>query len=515
MHRKLKWFLLPALLLIIPTGLSAEEKLSSDIKKVMERPMFRHSIWGILAVDLESGETVCELNADKMFKPGSTTKVFTVAAALSILGADFRFKTPVYRCGNLTESGKLQGDLILVGSGDITLGGRTTEDGHIAFKDIDHSHANIIEDAQLTRPYPAAGIGQLAKQVAKSGIKKVGGEVIVDERLYDAETIQQTSLNPVMINDNMIDLVITPTKLGLPANVKWRPQSSFYQIDVLVMTVEKGQPTQIDISTPGSRQIVLRGQISIGDDPVVRVVSVEDPASFARSLFIEALLREGIELTASTINVNPIKLLPPKTKYKDFPLVAKHVSLPFSEYARLILKVSHNEGANTLIPLMSLHEGNGTYEDGFRVESDFFSKAGIDLSSVSLADGAGGDPGDLFSPRAIVDLLGFMTSRPEYAVLREAMPILGVDGSLAEAVKPASPARGKVHAKTGTIISFNRLKNIQILSAKGLAGYMSTASGRNLSFAIFVNNTPVESLDEAFAVGHTLGEIVELIYKTQ
>jgi len=514
MYRKSKWILFPAMLLILVSSLSAAEKLSPEIKEVIERTMFRHSTWGLLAVDLESGETIYELNADTMFKPGSTTKVFTVSAALDLLGADYRFETPVYRRGKILKSGGLEGDLILVATGDITLGGRTTQDGHIAFTDIDHDHANDFDGAQLTAPDPAAGISHLAKQVAESGIKKVVGEVVVDDRFFDPAA-RQAGLNPVMINDNLIDLVITPTKPGLPSKVEWRPRSSFYRMDVRIRTIEEGQPTQIDIRTPGSGQIVARGQISIGQDPAIRVVRVEDPASFVRSLFIEALLREGVDLNASPIDMNPTKLLPAKADYKNLPQVACLVSLPFSEYARLILKVSHNQAANTLIQLIALHGGNGTYEDGFRVEGEFLSKAGIDLSSVSLADGAGGEPGDLFSPRAIVDLLRHMALRPDHAVLLKAMPSLGVDGTLAKAVKPDSPARGKVHSKTGTIISFNGLKNQPILNAKGLAGYMTTSSGRDLSLAIFVNNTPVETVDEALSVGNTLGEICELIYKTE
>jgi len=108
-----------------------------------------------------------------------------------------------------------------------------------------------------------------------------------------------------------------------------------------------------------------------------------------------------------------------------------------------------------------------------------------------------------------------MASTPYYTVLRQAMPSLGVDGSLAGEVSPESPARGKVQAKTGTIITYNPLTEKPMLNAKALAGYMTTSRGRNLAFAIFVNNVPINTIQEGLDVGHTLGKISEMIYTTQ
>jgi D-alanyl-D-alanine carboxypeptidase/D-alanyl-D-alanine-endopeptidase (penicillin-binding protein 4) len=240
---------------------------------------------------------------------------------------------------------------------------------------------------------------------------------------------------------------------------------------------------------------------------------VEDPASFLRALFIEALQRTGVQLDASPLDPNPAGRLPPPSN--DLTKVAGLISLPFSEYARLILKVSHNRGANTLLPLMSLQAGDGTYEDGFRVEKEFLQKAGIELSSVALGDGAGGDPYTNFTPAAVVGLLRHMASTPYYGILRNAMPSLGMDGTLAGAVNQNSPARGKAHAKTGTIISFNPLAEKPMLNAKALAGYMTTARGRNLAFAIFVNKVPIDTVQEGLDVGHALGKICEMMYAAQ
>src|SRR5262249_40797117 len=132
----------------------AEEKLRADIEQVTNDPHYKTAHWGILIVDLESGQTLYSRNADKLFAPASVTKLYSVAAALDILGADYRFETPVFRRGEPDDQGRLRGDLILKASGDLTMGGRTDGDGHIAFKDHDHVYANGSETAELTEPDP-------------------------------------------------------------------------------------------------------------------------------------------------------------------------------------------------------------------------------------------------------------------------------------------------------------------------------------------------------------------------
>src|SRR5205085_4465188 len=98
--------------------------------------------WGLLVVDAATGQTLYERDADRLFMPASVTKLYSCAAALAAFGPDHRFQTPVYRRGELSD-GRLRGDLILVAQGDLTLGGRTTADGKMAFKDRDPIYANF------------------------------------------------------------------------------------------------------------------------------------------------------------------------------------------------------------------------------------------------------------------------------------------------------------------------------------------------------------------------------------
>lgn len=147
------------------------------------------------------------------------------------------------------------------------------------------------------------------------------------------------------------------------------------------------------------------------------------------------------------------------------------------------------------------------------IERDIFRKMGIQTEAISISDGAGGDKGDLISPSAVVQLLSVMRKSPYFEYFHNALPILGVDGSLTHFAGPDNAARGKVFAKTGTLMWGNLLNDRPIMIAKGLAGYITTAKGRELAFALYVNNTPMETVDDLGRIGSDQGRICEVIYK--
>ncbi len=495
--------------------LLGEKGLPQGISKIITDPLYKNSYWGILVKDLESGEIVYQLNMDKLFVPASTTKLFTLSAGLDTFGPDYRFQTPIYRRGKLDSEGTLNGDLILVASGDVTMGGRTTPDGRIAYTNMDHTDAGMdgIFEAILTATDPLAGLNELARQVVGSGIRHVKGDVIIDNRLF--ETVAPSAgiaRTPMIINDNLIDFIIRPAKLGEKASVDYRPRTIAYQVEAEVDTVSSNKEPQIEITSPSPGHIVVRGEVPEGYQAVIRVYEVEDSASFARTLLIEALERQDIKVEASPLGINPSDKLPESGTYKKTERVALLVSPPYRELVKLILKVSHNLGANMTPFLIAAENGKKTLEEGLAIERDIFSKMGIQTESISISDGAGGDRADLISPEAAVQLLSYMHKSPYFEHLHNALPILGVDGSLTHFAAPNNAARGKVFAKTGTLIFGNLLNDRPIMLAKGLAGYMTTAKGRQLAFALYVNNIPMRTIDDLGRIGSDQGTICEVIY---
>jgi D-alanyl-D-alanine carboxypeptidase/D-alanyl-D-alanine-endopeptidase (penicillin-binding protein 4) len=331
-------------------------------------------------------------------------------------------------------------------------------------------------------------------------------------------------VTPIMVNDNLIDIAIEPASEGQPAKVRWRPESVAVRVDAQVTTVAARSPeqkagspassTEIDVDSTSSGAIVVRGRIAADSKPIVGVHEVHRPDSFARSLLIEALRRHGVAVSASPLSENRRSALPARDGYPMLKNVAELTSPPFSEHARLVLKVSHNLHASTLPLIAASKAGKRTLTDGLRMQHEFFRRAGLDPRDVSFGGAAGGARGDFVTPRATVTLLGHLATRKDFAAYKEALPILGVDGTLAKAVGKNSPARGKVFAKTGTLYWENTGGGAYLLTSKALAGYLTTASGRELAFAMFVNNLPVAD-GEAFPrrIGETLGRLCEIVYR--
>src|SRR5689334_23564825 len=159
------------------------------LNEVTSRRVYAHGTWGYRFVDLDTGEVLLERNASQLFVTGSILKLYATATALDTLGPDFRFRTPVYKRGKLA-GGTLVGDLVLVASGDTSFGLRERPDGTLAynnFPEIDHNYADtgLPGPALLANSDPLTALDDLARQVYDRGIRRINGDVLVDDRLYE------------------------------------------------------------------------------------------------------------------------------------------------------------------------------------------------------------------------------------------------------------------------------------------------------------------------------------------
>lgn len=492
-----------------------EPSLASRIGNVIEGPNYRQARWGILVVDAATGKSVYEHDADRLFIPASTTKLYSCSAALAALGPDYRFETPVYRRGSV-KKGRLLGDLILVAKGDLTLGGRTDAHGRMAFSDSDHIYAGFGTSTRLTQTDPLAGLNDLARQIAAAGIHEISGDVLIDDRLFEhgwGTGSGPDRLTPILVNDNVVDLIVKPgAKPGTPASVHIRPETAYVQLDARVDTIAAGQKSRLRLNVPATGKIIVRGQITANSPPRIGIYAVGDPAGFARALFVEALQRHGVAVFASPLE-RPHAQLPEKNGYDRLTQVAKFTSPPLSEVIRVTLKVSHNLYASTLPLLIAAQHGGRTLADGLRWQRHFLAGLGVDVATISFAGGAGGANADSVTPRATVQLLRALMKRPDYRYIEAGLPVLGVDGTLADVVPARSPARGKVRAKTGTLDWDDVMNERVLLRSKAIAGVMTTATGRRLVFAMFVNDVPLPPGVHASREGRALGHLCEILYE--
>jgi D-alanyl-D-alanine carboxypeptidase len=159
--------------------------------------------------------------------------------------------------------------------------------------------------------------------------------------------------------------------------------------------------------------------------------------------------------------------------------------------------------------LFGLAHGRRTIADALALERrTLIDEIGLRADQFDFPTNGSGSPDSRAAPRATVRLLTEMERSgvaPEY---QAALPVLGVDGSLAHSGVDL-PARGHVFAKTGTTIADGALK------AQNLAGYIEARSGRRLAFAVYVNDAgPIQSIDDVADVFDDEAAITNVIYES-
>ena len=508
---------------------SSSSPIPDEILEIMNKPRYEGAVWSLRVVDLDTGKLIYNLEPNLVLLTGSLRKTFSSGVALNKLGPDHRFRTPVHRQGSVDGEGVLQGDLILVADGDLTFGGRVTPQDTIEFTSFDHVDANAIGSAVLTPQDPLTGLNDLAMQVSDSGITEVKGEIVVDARLFDEFVVpnNQRLISPMIVNENLIDVIIIPTEAGEPAMVDWRPKSAAFDLQINVITVGEGEELDIELSEPDSGCFesaecvgTVSGQIPEGYKPdlpevetLVQTFKIENPSAYARTAFIEALQNSGVIVNTNLIGPNPIGILPPQNSYSPQTMVAEYVSPPFSEATKLVLKVSHNYGSNLSLALFGLAKGARTVDESLVQERmTLIEDFDVPGSGFNFPTNGSGSPDSEASPRAVTTLLKSMNDTDVFDPYFDSFPILGVDGSL-KFVDEGSPATGRVRGKTGTSVGFNPDTQQFILRAKSLGGYIDSISDRRLIFAVFVNNAPLNDISEILDVNDDLGRIATAIYE--
>ncbi len=491
---------------------AAPSAVPQSIQDIMNSPPYAGSVWALRVTDAATGEVLVDENSPVLLEPASVTKTLSVGAAWLTFGPDSRITTPVVRDGQV-DGGTLDGNLILVAKGDILMGGQTGPDGEVVFTNMDHNDANVLPGATIADNNPLAGLDDLAEQVRGAGIRQIAGDVIIDDRLFRTEDlgINDGPVSPIVINNNLIDVVTSPSTQDEPATVEMRPKVAPWRVVNRVTTVAAGEESNVLLTSPRYGVIRVNGTIAADSEPILRVEHFTDPPRFARTAFIEALRRAGVQVTAAPTRPNPSAQLPSRATVADLPQTAALEGLTFEQNATYILKVSYNRGAQTQVCLLAVEAGSRSCDDGFHRMATAFSEAGIDPKGASLVDGSG-LPGNYVTAEMITGLMQVFHARPDYAAWQQALPIMGVDGSVAE-VQKDSPAAGKVFAKTGTLGDQDLLNGRLRLATKALGGYIDSKSGRTLAIAIVVNQAMFDDIQGVFAANEDLGKIATALYE--
>ncbi len=489
-----------ACLLVAQPSAAASHKqpsLKKQIETILEQPDLARGFWGIEVASATSGKVLYSLNANKLFTPASNTKLFTTAAALALIGPNYKFRTTVETNGSLDKYGRLTGDVSLVGRGDPTLSGRELPYNTRTQRDSD----------------PVRVLEQLADELAQKGVKYVDGDVVADDTYFAFERYGEgwsqddlvwadgAPVSALTINDNVIFVNILPgAHPGDKAFVSITPFADYYSIDNRLMTTPAGSGRRIYINRePGSTQLTLWGTIPADDTGANEGLAIEDPAEFAATLFRHLLEVRGIAVYGklrtrhtelASLSTFSTTVLASGGGTSDHsltspagPLVlAEYQSAPLSEDIRVINKVSQNLHAEILLRLLGREKGTGgTVQAGLEVLRGFLNNAGLSPDEYDFYDGSGLSRQNLVTPHAVVQLLQFAATQPWGKEFRESLPAAGMDGSLADRFKELEPTV-QIYGKTGSLGG-----------VKSLAGYAITTKGEQIVFSIVSNNLSAQS----------------------
>jgi serine-type D-Ala-D-Ala carboxypeptidase/endopeptidase (penicillin-binding protein 4) len=467
--------LVAGLLLAAAVSAGAAEKpapLQRRIDAILDQPAFAPAFWGVEVRNARTGRILYARNAEKNFKPASSLKVVTTAAALDAFGPDARFRTTVETAGRLDAFGRIVGDVYLVGGGDPNLSGRFHEGRAIA-------------------PFE-----QLAAQMETAGVRRIEGRVLGHEGLFggdrrgddwawgDLVWCYGAEVSALSLNDNCVDLTVAPgEREGDAVVIGASPTSSYYRIVSTATTSVRGAPGQLRLERDlGGNVIRISGTHSIGQKPWQGSVAIEDPARFAATVFREVLAAKGIIVTGEA---DTLKAPLPGTRR----VLATLESAPVSELIATVNKKSQNLHTEMLLRLLGARRSEvGTQESGAEAVEEFLHRVGVRPEAWQLQDASGLSRSDLLSPHEMVTLLVAMDRHPHAAAFRASLPVAGVDGTLDSRMK-GTAAEGRVQAKTGTIRNVN-----------ALTGYATARNGERLAFYAVVNHHTTEGSEAVAAL---------------
>jgi len=416
----------PAAAGVGPTSAAPIGVLPAAAQAIMDKPAYKTARWNYYVADAETGEVLMANRPDEMVLTASTAKNFTVGSAYAVLGPDTTLTTPVY-VTTPAAGGVVAGDLVLVASGDLAMGGRNAAQGKFdnAFTatTIDHVYGDVgAPNAAVAPGNPLAGLDDLAAQVAASGITQVDGDVTIDTRLWETYVGQEGLVPSIFVNDNLLDITVTATSVGQPATVASSPQTAAFTVTSDVTTTDAETPVELKVvaDPDNPTAITVSGTIGAGKSQLT-VYRIPDAASWARTLFIEALTRAGVTVAAPAVALNNKAALPAVGSYPADQQVASLTSPPLNAMGGMILETSYNTGANAMLCLLAVNAGSTKCEDGLKVIRGQIDKAGLETEAVVLVDGQGKDPASV-TPRQISNWMAWTRTQPWGDVLTAGLP---------------------------------------------------------------------------------------------
>jgi len=452
------------------TPASAGTALAASLDSIFADTLFAGANWGVEIKSLQSGRVLYQHNEGKLFVPASNMKLVTGNVALETLGPDFVYRTPVVAAGAIVN-GELRGDLVIVGSGDPTIAA-----------DFHAGDARAVFRAW-------------ADSLRAHGVRRIAGRIVGDDDVFDDVPLGRgwawddladyysAEIGGLQYNLGVVGITAAGgSGVGERPRLTMDPQTAYVRVTNSARTSASGTAEQIAVTRADTgNTFIVSGQIPADTATVRNDMAVRNNTAYFATVLRETLIAQGIAVGGAAVDQDE---LGPAARPAARDTLFVQTSPPLREILPGFLKPSQNQIGELLLKTMGrVLRGQGTARAGIAVVDSAARAWGLPPRKLAQADGSGLSRYNLVAPQFLITLLEHMRQSPNYQTFYAALPIAGVDGTLAGRMKN-TPLHGNVHAKTGTVSN-----------VRSLSGYMTTASGEPIVFSIIVNHHTLTSRD--------------------
>lgn len=470
-------------LFVFSSSVGVTQSLQEAANKFATHPEFEHASIGIYAVDVNTRQVLMDYGGGRLLAPASTTKLFSTALALDVLGGDYRPVTTLYYNGSVKDS-VLTGDIWIIGGGDMTLGSKyfvkNDRDGFL------REWASVLKKK---------GIGRINGTLYVDG-SGFGYEGVPDDWLWgDIGNYYGAHFSGVMIYDNLLEYHFKTSAAGKPTELMYTfPKVDSLQfINNIIASTKSGDNSYI-FGAPYSSAREGRGTLPQNTADFMVKGSLPDPELQLGREFSRVLSETGIVHNGESRSTRTTKVSQPAGTWNK---VTEYRGKSLKEIARETNYESINVFAEGLMRLTSfVKTGDGSHEKSSNYMQSYW-KEKLKTTALFLSDGSGLARTNAIDAKTMCELLIYMNTSTGKTEFYNSLPVSGVSGTLKNVAKNQA-AHGKIHAKSGTM-----------RRTKSYAGYAETASGKKIAFAFIANNYTGSNKDVTTQMELLMNELVK------
>jgi D-alanyl-D-alanine carboxypeptidase/D-alanyl-D-alanine-endopeptidase (penicillin-binding protein 4) len=429
---------------------SLNQKLQTAFNHLQQDSQLRYASVSLTVLDAKTGETVFAANPNMGLATASTLKTITSITAFNILGKGFQYQTQFGYSGAIAADGTLNGDIIIKGAGDPTLG---------SWRYAGHKENEVLS--------------QMVAALQKAGIKKINGRVIGDDSIFGTQSVPDgwiwmdvgnyygAGTSGLCWRENQFDIKLktgpADTPIGLIKTVPAMPYLNF-KSELLNAPAGTGDDAYGYLPV-GGNLMYLRGTYAADQTKKSISAAIPDPAYDAAFRLADTLKRLGI-----LVSGDPESVLTLNAKGQTLPVITNNLTTILSPQLSKIIywlnQKSINLYAEQLLKTMAWKSGKqATTDNGAEVEQDFWKARGIDPNSLNVVDGSGLSPGTRVTTLTMATVLKSAKGTDWFPDFYESLPVY----------------------------NNMKMKSGSILNVLTYAGYQNH-NGRELCFSIMVNN---------------------------